>query len=365
MRRGVAVTFVSVVSAVAAYGLYVLGADVLLAAESLPPLMLVAGYAALAGVLSSSGLADVWASRLGPGPMPVLLLSSAASVFLSNDVVILSLAGVVLARTSRVVDAAALFVGANMTGALLPQGTPKNLLLLGGDVPFSEYLAVSFPVTFVLSVTAGVFFVLLHRGSQGVREVPGVLVQKRHFDAGQRAVMAVAAGAVLAQPLADFFGVSRAAFGTAVLLLAVGAGRYVGVSALKVTSAVPWHVGLVVLVAAAGGPLLASLVFSGPMPPGVATFLISGVATDLAGAALAHPSVADGGVLPAVALAAATAAAYATPFGSVSGILLLQEMRRVGVRPDKKTFAFAASVSVFSFVAAAFLLPVLSAGSSG
>jgi hypothetical protein len=353
---GLALVFVA--AGAAAGAMYLLGADLADAAATLPPLMLIAGYAALAGVLTAINFTKVLASRLGRGPLPILLLSGAASIMLSNDIVIVALAAVVLQRDTRVVDSAALLVGANMTGALLPQGTPKNLLLLGGDIAFVEYLRVSAPVTLALTVAAVAVFALWGRftaDGDAVAEATPVPLTATH-----RALAWVAAGALVAQPVADLAGMPRAVFGWVLLSGSLILGRVVGVSASTVAGAVPWQLAPVVLVVASGASLLSSDAGAATASAGLVTFFVGSLATDLVGATLAAPLVAQGALGAGVALAATTAAAYATPVGSIAGVLLLQETQLAGHRPKVLTFTIAGVSALASFALAAVVLPLLS-----
>lgn len=352
-------SLVFVASGVAAGALYLLGADIGVAAQSLPPLMLIVGYAALAGVLTAANFTKVLASRLGSGPVPVLLLSGAASIVLSNDIVVVALAAVVLQRDSRAADSAALLVGANMTGALLPQGTPKNLLLLGADISFAEYLRVSVPVTLTLTATAVCVFIIWQRLMPSLSPDKSVGGAAGPLSSRHRALAWVAAAAIAAQPLADAAGVPRAVFGWMLLSFSLVLGRSLGVSASRVAGAIPWQLAPVVLVIAAGASLLSSDAGAASASVGVVTFFVSSLATDLVGATLAAPLVAEGAILSSVALAATTAAAYATPVGSIASVLLLQETQLAGKRPKALTFAIAASAAVVSFAAASFVLPLL------
>lgn len=352
-------SLVFVASGVAAGALYLLGADIGVAAQSLPPLMLIVGYAALAGVLTAANFTKVLASRLGSGPVPVLLLSGAASIVLSNDIVVVALAAVVLQRDSRAADSAALLVGANMTGALLPQGTPKNLLLLGADISFAEYLRVSVPVTLTLTATAVCVFIIWQRLMPSLSPDKSVGGAAGPLSSRHRALAWVAAAAIAAQPLADAAGVPRAVFGWMLLSFSLVLGRILGMSASRVAGAVPWQLAPVVLVVAAGASLLSSEAGAASASVGVVTFFVSSLATDLVGATLAAPLVAEGAILSSVALAATTAAAYATPVGSIASVLLLQETQLAGKRPKALTFAIATSAAVVSFAAASFVLPLL------
>lgn len=368
MAAAVAATFLNkegglslvfVASGVAAGALYLLGADIGAAAQSLPPLMLIVGYAALAGVLTAANFTKVLASRLGSGPVPVLLLSGAASIVLSNDIVVVALAAVVLQRDSRAADSAALLVGANMTGALLPQGTPKNLLLLGADISFADYLRVSVPVTLTLTLTAVCVFIIWQRLMPSLRPDKSDGGAAGPLSSRHRALAWVAAAAIAAQPLADAAGVPRAAFGWMLLSFSLVLGRILGMSASRVAGAVPWQLAPVVLVVAAGASLLSSEAGAASASAGVVTFFVSSVATDLVGATLAAPLVTEGAILSSVALAATTAAAYATPVGSIASVLLLQETQLAGRRPKALTFAIATSAAVTSFAAASLILPHL------
>lgn len=357
---GLALVFV--VSGAAVGSLYLLGSDISVASASLPPLMLIAGYAALAGVLSASGLAKVMADRLGDGPVPVFLLAAAASVTLSNDIVVVALAPVVVQRAGRVVDSAALLVGANVTGALFPQGTPKNLMLLGADIPFFEYLAVSAPVTLVMTAVAWVFFALYSRASRSWSALgppSGAPSSPEPMSSAHRALAAVAMCAIVAQALADMLGLSRAVFGWMLFSVALALGRYLGVPVSRVAGSVPWQLAPVVLVVVGAASVLVDDAGSGVVSAGIAAFFVSSLATDLVGAALAAPLVAEGALSAGLALAATTTAAYATPVGSVSAVLLLQRTSGAASRPELLTFVLSGAVAVVSFSASLALLPAL------
>lgn len=104
----------------------------------LAPAVLVAGYAALVGVAVRSGV--VGSARVPARPVLLMLVAAVLSVFLSNDIVVLLLGPVVVLSGAGPASLAALLVGANVTGGLLPQGSPKNLMLLGGSTSFVEYV---------------------------------------------------------------------------------------------------------------------------------------------------------------------------------------------------------------------------------
>ena len=354
---GLALVFVA--AGAAAGALSLLGADITVAAQSLPPLMLIAGYAAFAGVLTAANFTKVLASRLGSGPVPVLLLSGAASIILSNDIVVVALAAVVMQRDSRVADSAALLVGANMTGALLPQGTPKNLLLLGADIPFIDYLRVSVPVTLLLSVASLAVFLTWQRLMPSLDPDKNDGGKALPLSGTHRMLAWVTAGAIAAQPLADAVGMPRAVFGWALLSASLVLGRALGVSATRVAGAVPWQLAPVVLVIAAGASLLSSEAGAATASAELVTFFVASLATDLVGATLAAPLVVEGALLGSVALAATTAAAYATPVGSVAGVLLLQETQLAGKRPEALTFVIAGSAALASLALTAAVLPLL------
>ena len=84
-------------------------------------------------------------------------------------------------------------------------------------------------------------------------------------------------------------------------------------------------------------------------------FTLSATTTDIAAAGVAATLVAQGFVPASAALVAVTAGAFATPFGSLSGILLMQSYFASGVKPDKRIFIASSACAVLAWVAGTFV----------
>ena len=154
MRRDDGFALLGAVAGLSLSVLYFLGADSGQAVRGLGPVLMIIGYASIGVVLNRAGVTALLSQRLGDSPVAVLLTAAVASTVLSNDIVVVAFAPVVLLRRTWRIDIAALFIGANLTGGLLPQGSPTNLLVLG-DLGFVDYLKVSFPVS-VAMASAGI-----------------------------------------------------------------------------------------------------------------------------------------------------------------------------------------------------------------
>jgi Na+/H+ antiporter NhaD/arsenite permease-like protein len=342
--------------------MYMLGADTTSAAAGLAPLLLIIGYAALAAVLTDAGVTRIVAGYMSTSPVGVLLVAAAASSVLSNDVVIVAMAPVVLLRRTRVVDAAALFVGANITGGLLPTGSPTNLMIFG-DLGFFSYLGVSAPVTVAMVAAATAAFAV------GWRLLPNSITARVDDDATpaevdapgdspdwtttRKALAALGLLAVASQPICSLLGVPRSVLGFALCMVAVVAAKAVGYRVGAVIAQAPWQIGPVVLVLAAGASLLAQspATAMGSWQWGFLTFFVSAFGTDLLAAALAAPAVLAGYVAGPTVLVAVTAGAFVTPVASVSGILLLEEHQAMGLRTSAVSVVMAATVAVVCWAA--------------
>jgi hypothetical protein len=333
-----------------------LGVDLSLSTSVASPILLVVGYAALAVVYHQAGLTAKLAARLRPGPLGVLVLAAAASAVLSNDVVIVAFAAVVLARPTRVVDAAALYIGANVTGGLLPQGSPANLLLLG-DRAFASYLAVSVPVTAAMLAVAVAGVYAIGRLGLGAPPAgpggPGSGPAVEAWTTTDRALGGVGVVAIAAQPVCDLLGVSRGVLGWVLIGVAAALAAALGQPLGRTIAQAPWQIVAVAAVVATGAAAVAAGVQAEQSLWGWAatTFFVAGAGTDLLAAALAAPDVAAGAHPAGVGLVAVTAGAFATPIASISGILLLAEHQLAGVAAKAATFALAGAVAVACFAA--------------
>ena len=363
MRRDDGFALLGAVAGLSLSVLYFLGADSGQAVRGLGPVLMIIGYASIGVVLNRAGVTALLSQRLGDSPVAVLLTAAVASTVLSNDIVVVAFAPVVLLRRTWRIDIAALFIGANLTGGLLPQGSPTNLLVLG-DLGFVDYLKVSFPVS-VAMASAGIaaiwaIWALVPRRVWGLEDPPEgpddpAAAPDDHLDDHrpgwtrvQKVLVSVAAATIALQPLFSLFGLSRAVLGWVLLLTAVAMAKAIGLQVGPVISSAPWQIIAVVLVLLTGAGLLSSEIPEdvGSIELFVTTFFVSALGTDILAAALAAPLVLAQYLPPAAALVAVSAGAFATPVGSLSGILVFEAHQVAGRRPAVVSFAVAGGVSL-------------------
>lgn len=345
--KGLAVVAVTTVASLVF--MVVIGASIISTAGALPPLLLIAGYAALAGVLHAEGITKNVARRLGRNPVWVLLIAAAASVLLSNDIVIVAFAAVVLSRPNKIVDAAALYVGANVTGGLLPQGTPTNLILLP-RATFTEHLSMSALPTFTMLLAATLVFWLTGKALSTKSETvtPTHTIPTKR----QRVLLVVATVAIVAQPLSDLVGIDRWILGTTLLVASMILARALHYPVMVAVRAAPWQIAGVVAVLTAGATEISGALTGDVTSTtwAINTFIVTALGTDIMAAALATPDITAGTQSVVVTRAAITAGAFATPVGSIAGILLLQEHRILGKQPKVRTFKLTAACSVVCLI---------------
>jgi Na+/H+ antiporter NhaD/arsenite permease-like protein len=288
-------------------------------------------------------------------PWRVFALAAGLTLVTSNDVVILALAPAVLATDNPARSAAALFVGANVSAVLLPQASPTNVMVATATgLDFGGYLTLAWPVGVVMVATAAVIVVV---GLRPTARVPRV---RERLNRTQKLVLTVAAASVLAQPVAERFGLSPAGLGLVLSAFAVLLAVTVRLPVREVLEGGAWLVVPIGGVMVAAGQLLAKLFGSG-LGAVIALFATAGVATDLAVAATGAQLAAEGQVPAAGVLAAVTAGAFLTPVGSISGLLLIQQFRSAKVTiPWITVFGTAATIAIVVFAAALMVVSVSS-----
>lgn len=304
----------------------------------LSPAILVAGYASLAAVAVGAGA--VRSSLVPESPVLILIAAAVLSIFLSNDIVVLLLGPVLVARRAGALPLAALLVGANVSGSLLPQGSPRNLMLAGGSTPFLDYVALSWlPSTLLIAAglaSIALLQILLPHAHYDPRKAKGKNPLKRaHIYAIIPLVVAVAL-----QPLADYAGVHRLVFGAVLLLVAVTCGPLVGVPAFAIVRAVPWVLIPVVAIAAAAAPFVPT-----PQPGAGILWVLTGFSltlTDIAGAGAGAAWISSGAVSAGSALGGVSAAAFMSPAGSVSALLLARCARGYRAATLSRVFVYSA-----------------------
>lgn len=307
----------------------------------LPVVALVSGFSAVGAVAVASS--PSLASMVPSSPVGVMLCAAVLSVVLSNDVVVLLLGPLLAVRRVSVWGVAALFVGANVSGGLLPQGSPKNLLLLGPELPFWGFVGVSWRSSVVLLAVAVLFFgvVSLFRPAFFVPRSGGVR-------SGWSSVALMLPAAVVLQPLADVVGVGRLVLGVFLVLLAVVVSVLSGGGWRVPVMAVPWLLVLVVpVVVVAAAVLEGSSVLSGAVSLVWLGVLLSDLSAGAAGASLVSSGVVEGWR----ALGLVSASAFFSPSGSVSGLLLMMVFRRAGWRVVVGGLLVSAVVAFVSVVA--------------
>jgi len=85
-------------------------------------------------------------------------------------------------------------------------------------------------------------------------------------------------------------------------------------------------------------------------------FGLSGVVTDLAAAGFASGLVQENLIEPSLALASVSAGAFLSPVASLSGVLLLRECARAGLRPPARMFAWCAVISIAAMASVTIVL---------
>lgn len=343
--RGAGVRLMALVagSAAGCVVLFIAGADLEQAARETVPLVLIVGYSLVASVIARSGTARALAAPFASSPLWVFAIAASLTLITSNDTVILTLAPLALLSARPAHAAAALFVGANVSAALLPQASPTNMMLASvNELSFREYVAMAAPVGFAMIAVAALAVAACLRPAGNT----GSARPRPPLSRDERLVLVAAALAVAAQPAADALGLETAGLGVVVALWALLLAKLVGVPVGRVLGDGAWLVLPVSLVMLGAGGLLAPAFPSGGAGV-LALFASAGVTTDLAAAATGAHLSAAGAVPVAGVLIAVTAGAFLSPIGSLSGLLLYQQFHLCRVRvPYLLVYGFASCVAV-------------------
>ena len=353
MRNGRALVLMCATGTAALLGLSMAGADITTALKGAPSLLLVVGYSAVACVVADTGQLDVLARRVPLHPLTVFIAAAVLTVFTSNDVVIVVLAPLVVAGPTPWRRTAALFVGANVTGLLLPQGSPTNVMIQNAaGLDWWGYVRASGATTAVLFLAAALSVALILNGRHQDEHAPIEAKSVR----SALSTLAVAAATLALQPMWALAKWPTWTLGVFLLCgaVAVAARRHAG-RAVLLRSA--W---LVVPAATAMSAAGTVFVQAAPQVSGNvaawSVFGLSGVVTDLAAAGFASGLVQENLIAPNLALAAVSAGAFLSPVASLSGVLLLRECQRAELRPPVRMFVWCAVISVVAMAAVTIVL---------
>lgn len=349
----------------------------------LPAVTLTAGYAALGALILHNN--PQIASRLPESPAGTLIAAAALSTLLANDITIILLAPLLLLRTASGLHLAALLIGANVTGGLLPQGTPKNLLLIDPQTPYMYYLQTSWPSTAILAATGLTTILaaqLLTRAPERntpatskksapyeqnethheeTRTIPRHAIPRhntpRHNTPRKRArkrswaPIALLAAAAAGQPVAEHYGATRTTYGAALILTATLAAAAHTTAHLRKTQLktiaqkTPWILLPVVPVVTAAAPHIPQVEAA---TAAVNLTITGALLTDLTAGTVGSQLVAAGGIEAWRALGVASASAYLTPLGSMSGILLLLAAQKASMQQKASGMLIAAISAALS-----------------
>ena len=353
MRNGRALMLMCSAGAAALLVLSMAGADITTAVNGAPSLLLVVGYSAVACVVADTGQLDVLARRVPLRPLTVFIAAAVLTVFTSNDVVIVVLAPLVISGLNPWRRTAALYAGANVTGLLLPQGSPTNVMIQNAaDLDWWGYVRESGATTAVLFIAAAATVALiLNRRSRDEHTLKATESIRAALS-----TLAVAAATLALQPMWAIAKWPTWTLGVFLLCgaIAIAARRQSG-RAVLLRSA--W-----IVIPAATAMSAAGTVFVQAMPhisgdaAAWSVFGLSGVVTDLAAAGFASGLVQENLIEPSLALASVSAGAFLSPVASLSGVLLLRECARAGLRPPARMFAWCAVISIAAMASVTIVL---------
>lgn len=336
---------------VAALLAYLAGADMSLALSRSTDLILILGYTAVAAVASQNETVSRLGRRVGTHPVAVMLLAAATAVLTSNDTAVVALAPIAIFSITPWRTGTALFVGSNTVALALPQGSPTNVLIKSAaNWDFVSYAKGVFPEAVALLVVATVFmFVISHTNAEPQ--------EKEHTHPAEAVssdyrVLSAVLACVLLQPVFDASALPQWLLGVLLIVFSLLAARRLRISPAEVAKQTAWLVlPMGVVLCAAGGLIATSVGGNSVWLLCLMLFVLSATITDIAAAGVAASLVAQGLVPASAALVAVTAGAFATPFGSLSGLLLLQRYAASGVKPDRRIFAAASVCACLAWVA--------------
>ena len=326
------------------------GADMSLALSRSTDLILILGYTAVAAVASQNETVSRLGRRVGTHPVAVMLLAAVTAVLTSNDTAVVALAPIAIFSVTPWRTGTALFVGSNTVALALPQGSPTNVLIKSAaNWDFVSYAKGVFPEAVALLVVATVFmFVISHTKAE--RQEKEHTRPAESVGSDYRVLSAVLA-CVLLQPVFDVFGLPQWLLGVLLIVFSLLAARRLRISPAEVAKQTAWLVlPMGVVLCAAGGLIATSVGGNSVWLLCLMLFALSATITDIAAAGVAASLVAQGLVPASAALVAVTAGAFATPFGSLSGLLLLQRYAASGVKPDRRIFAAASLCACLAWV---------------
>jgi Na+/H+ antiporter NhaD/arsenite permease-like protein len=327
------------------------GADMSQAFSRSTDLVLILGYTAVAAVAAQNGTVSRLSRRVGTHPVAVMFLSMAVAVLTSNDTAVVALAPIAILSRTPWRTGAALFIGSNVVALALPQGSPTNVLIKSAAAwDFVSYAKGVLPEATALLLVATLFMLVISR-SKAESSEKEQLHPAEPVGSDYRVLSAVLA-CVLLQPVFDAFELPQWLLGVLLIVLSLLAARWLRVSPAEVLKQTAWLVlPMGVVLCAAGGLIATSVGSNSVWLLCLTLFALSATITDIAAAGVAASLVAQGLVPASAALVAVTAGAFATPFGSLSGLLLLQRFAASGVKPDKKIFVAASVCACFAWVA--------------
>ena len=334
---------------------YVAGADMPKAFLKAADLVLILGYTAVAAVASQNDTVARLGRRVGTHPVAVMFLAAGVAVMASNDTAVVALAPIAVFSRTPWRTGAALFVGSNVVALALPQGSPTNVLIKSAaEWDFASYVKNVFPVSLVLLLVATVFMLAVSHKSERTSKIEP-LYYKKPVVSDYKIVLAVFA-CVLLQPVFDVLSLPQWLLGVFLLVSSVASSKMLALNTSEVMKQTAWLVlPMGVVLCAAGSVIAESIGDNSVWLLCLILFTLSATTTDIAAAGVAATLVAQGFVPASAALVAVTAGAFATPFGSLSGILLMQSYFASGVKPDKRIFIASSACAVLAWVAGTFV----------
>ena len=321
------------------------------------PMLLIVGYSAVAALLVRSGVAATLAERFAFDPLRIFLVASVLTLLSSNDTVILVLGPMAVTSAHPVLSGATLFVGANVSAALLPQASPTNLLVAdAAGWSFADYVTATLPTALGMAAVAAVAVWLVSRRARRRRSsVPRTTRRERQ-------VLAFAATTLLVQPLGDAVGASRAVVGIVLLGVVAAAAVLFEVAPTRVMRDAAWLILPVVAVVVTAVDVVAAALGSMSSTAATTALLVLGAGfTDLTAAAAGAVLVESGRLAGPAVIAVVTATAFGSPVGSLSALLLAHEYRaRGGARYLRAVFAIATAIAVIAGAAGLLLAATVS-----
>ena len=349
------ITAVLIGCSAAAVLAHLAGADMPQALARSTDLVLILGYTAVAAVAAQNGSVSRLGRRVGTHPVAVMFLSAAVAVLTSNDTAVVALAPIAIFSLAPWRTGAALFIGSNVVALALPQGSPTNILIKSAaNWDFVSYAKGVLPEAIALLMVA-TLFILVIAHSKATLDKEEQLLSEEPVGNDYRLLSAVLA-CVLLQPVFDVLSLPQWLLGVLLIVLSLSSALWLRLSPAEVLKQTAWLVlPMGVVLCAAGGLIATSVGSNSVWLLCLTLFALSATITDIAAAGVAASLVAQGLVPASAALVAVTAGAFATPFGSLSGLLLLQRFAASGVKPDRRIFVAASVCACLAWVAGTFV----------